>query len=95
MGNVSQTVTQILGDILGAPGDTLTLSASTASFKYQEMASAAIACEKAFRIEMEDERIPDLRTVGDWVNYVRERIADRDDGRPAPTDEERESWYYR
>ncbi len=94
MRDIRPTVFQILGDILGVPADVLSPTASVSSLKYQEMAAAAIACEKTFHIELEDERIPDLKTAGAWVDYVKERIADRDDGRPAPTDQERESWYY-
>ncbi len=81
MRDIRPTVFQILGDILGVPADVLSPTASVSSLKYQEMAAAAIACEKTFHIELEDERIPDLKTAGAWADYVKERIADRDDGR--------------
>ncbi len=63
--------------------------------RYQEKAAAAIGCEKSFHVALEDERIDELKTVEQWVNYITERIAERDDGRPAPTEKEREAWYYR
>ncbi len=95
MRKVYQTVSQILADIMGSPSDLISPDTDVSRLRYQEKAAAAIACERSFHIELEDERIDGLKTVEAWVDYVRERIADREDGRPAPTDKERESWYYR
>ena len=95
MRKVYQTVSQIFADILGSASDFVSPDTDVAGLRYQEKAAAAIACERSFHIVLEDERIDGLKTVEAWVDYVQERIADREDGRPAPTEKERESWYYR
>ena len=95
MRKIYQTVSQILGDILAMPPDTVGPETKTDQLRYQELAAAALACEKLFHIEMEDERIGDFQTVADWVDYVRQRLAQRDDHFVSPTDQEREAWYYR
>jgi acyl carrier protein len=94
MRKVYQTVSQIMADIIGSPSDLIAPDTDLSSLRYQEKAAAAIACERSFRIEMEDERIDGLKTLENWADYIRERIADKEDGRPAATDRERESWYY-
>lgn len=94
MRKVYQTVSQILGDIIGPSSGPVSPDTDVSRLRYQEKAAAAIACERAFRVILEDERIDGLKTVEAWVDYVRERVADKEDGKPAPTDRERESWYY-
>ena len=89
-----QAVSQILGDIMGLAPDTVSPETDLSSLRYQELAAAAIACEKTFHIEMEDERVRDLRTVSDWVSYILQRLGERDDAYTAPDDQDRESWYY-
>ena len=95
MRKIYQTVCQILGDIIGLTPDLVSPTTDVSHFKYQEKAAAVIACEKSFHVTLEDERIDDLKTVEQWVNYITERVADREEDRPAPTEKEREAWYYR
>lgn len=95
MRKIYQTVSQILGDIMGIPSDLMAPDTNVSHLKYQEKAAAVIACEKSFHISLEDERIDEMKTVEQWVNYITERVADREEGRPAPTEKEREAWYYR
>ena len=94
MRKVFQALCQILSGILGVSPDLIAPDAFLSSLKYQELASAAIACEKTFHIEMEDERIKELCTPEQWADYILKRIADRDNAAPAPTEKDRESWYY-
>lgn len=91
MRRIYQAVSQILGDILGLTPDEVTPD-TQAPKRFQEMAAAAIACEKTFHIELEDERIPGLRTAADWAAYVEERLSGRDESYMPPTDEDREKW---
>ena len=95
MRKIYQTVSQILGDIMGTPPDLMSPDTDVSRLKYQEKAAAAIACEKSFHVALEDERIDEMKTVEQWVNYITERVADREEDHPAPTDKEREAWYYR
>ena len=95
MRKIYQSVSQIMGDIMGLSPDLVSPGTDVSHLRYQEKAAAAIACEKSFHVTLEDERIDELKTVEHWVNYITERIADRNDSRPAPTDKEREAWYYR
>ncbi len=94
MRRIYQTVSQIIGDIIGLPPDLISPATDVSRLKYQEKAAAVIACEKSFHVTLEDERIDGLKTVEQWADYVTERIADRDDGRPAPSEKDREAWYY-
>lgn len=91
MRKIYQAVSQIMGDILGFGPDEVTPDTPTPR-RYQDMAAAAIACEKTFHIELEDERIAALCTVADWAEYVEERLSSRDDRFLPPTDEDREKW---
>ncbi len=95
MRKIYRTVSQIFGDIMGMPSDLISPDTSVSHLKYQEKAAAVIACERSFHVALEDERIDELKTVEQWSDYITERVADRDEGRPAPTDKEREAWYYR
>ena len=95
MRKIYQTVCQILGDIMGLTPDLVFPSTDVSRLQYQEKAAAVIACEKSFHVTLEDEWIDDLKTVEQWVDYIAERVADRDEDRPAPTEKEREAWYYR
>ena len=95
MRKVYQAVAQIMADILAVHPDVITPDTQVSSLKYQELAAAAIACEKTFHIEIEDERVTDLHTVSDWTAYIQRRLSDQDDHYAPPTDEEREKWYYR
>ncbi len=95
MRKIYQTISQIMGDILGLTPDLVSPATDVSRLKYQEKAAAVIACEKSFHVTLEDERIDDLHTVEQWVDYITERIADREEDRPALTDQEREAWYYR
>ena len=94
MRRIYQTVARIMEDILGTAAAPVSPGTDVSHLKYQEKAAAAIACEKAFHVTMEDERIDDPKTVEQWVDYVAERVADRDEDRPAPTEKDREAWYY-
>lgn len=95
MRNIYQAVSRIIGDIMGLSPDLVSPVTDVSRFRYQEKAAAAIACEKSFHVTLEDERIDDLKTVEQWVDYIAERVADQKEDRPAPTDQEREAWYYR
>ena len=94
MRKIYQTVSQIMGDIMGIAPDLVSPATDVSCLKYQEKAAAVIACEKSFHGTLEDEKIDDLKTVEQWVDYIGERIADRDEERPAPTEKEREAWYF-
>ena len=94
MHRIYQLICDIMGDILSLHPDEINPKTDVSHLTYQEMAAAAIACEKTFHIEMEDERIGQLKSISDWMNYVQERIKDQKEDRPAPSDAERESWYY-
>lgn len=94
MRKIFQALCQIFSEILGLSMDAVTPDTALTGLKYQELAAAAIACEKTFRIEMEDERVGEMVTVEQWVDYIRERITEKNDGAAPASDEERESWYY-
>lgn len=94
MDNVYPILSGIFCEVLGLSPDSLTPDAPIRPRTYQELAAAVIACEKAFRIRVEDERAGDLKTAAQWAEYVQERILDSREDRPAPTEKERESWYY-
>lgn len=95
MRKIYQTVSQIFGDILGLAPDLISPDTNVSHLKYQEKAAAVIACEKSFHAALEDERIDELKTVEQWVDYITERVAAQEEDRPAPTEKEREAWYYR
>ena len=52
MRKVYQAVAQIMADILAVHPDVITPDTQVSSLKYQELAAAAIACEKTFHIEI-------------------------------------------
>ena len=95
MRKVYQAISQIMGEILSTQPEYVSPDTSLTSLRYQELAAAAIACEKTFHITMEDECIRGLTTVSDWVDYVKQRIAEEDQPTLPVTDQERESWYYK
>lgn len=95
MRKIFQGFSQILAEILSVSPDMVSPDTALSSLRYQELASAVIACEKTFHIVMEDERICDLKTAADWVDYIRERIADGKENAAPASEQERESWYYR
>lgn len=95
MHKIYRTVSRIMGDIIGLAPDLVSPATDVSRLTYQEKAAAVIACEKSFHIALEDERIDELKTVEQWTLYIAERIADRDEDRPAPTEKEKEAWYYR
>ena len=95
MRKVYQAVSQIIAEILSTQPDLVSPETSVNTLRYQELAAAVIGCEKTFHIHMQDERICELKTVADWVEYVKERIADQQEDAPIANENEREGWYYR
>ena len=95
MRKIYHAVSQILGEILSLQPDEVAPDTTLSSLHYQELAAAAIACEKTFHITMEDEQICGLVAVEDWVEYVRKRIEEENENKLPATEKEREAWYYR
>ena len=94
MDNLYPTLAGIFCEVFGLSPDALTPDTALSPRTYQELAAAVIACEKAFHIRVEDERAGELTTAAQWAAYIEDRIADSREDRPAPTEKERESWYY-
>ncbi len=95
MRKIYPALTEIFSEILGLPADSLTPETAVLPKSFQEQAAAVLACEKAFRVRIEDERVAALKTMAQWTAYIQERILDSREDRPAPTEQERESWYCR
>lgn len=53
-----------------------------------------IACERRYRITIDDERVPDLRCLNDLVEYVRRKVDEGRDDYVLPDDRGRDAWYY-
>ena len=64
MRKIYSTVCRIMGQFLAQHPEEITPD-TAAPVKYQDKAAAAIACEKTFHIEMEDERVGALKTVAE------------------------------
>ncbi len=94
MRKIYQAVSQIFGEILGVQPDEVSPGTSLAFLRYQELASAVIACEKTFGITLEDERIKELTTAEHWVSYIQERKAEKNENTGPASQEDRENWYY-
>ena len=85
---------RIMAGVMPLSPDAITPATRVDGLKYQELAAMTIACEKAFRIDMEDERIGDLHCVADWMRYIAERMGEDGKDYVPPTDEDRETWYH-
>ena len=94
MRKIFPTLCRVMADVLPLPPEAITPATRLDGLSYQELAAAAIACERAFHIEMEDERIGELKCVADWMRYIGERMGEDGQAYTPPTDAERESWFY-
>ena len=94
MRRVYLTLVEIFGNILGLHPDAISPQTSLTHLRYCDLGAAVIACEKLFHIQMADERIPSLENLAMWTDYIKECIREQRDQRPAPTQEERDQWYY-
>ena len=95
MRRIFQTLAQIMGEQMNTPPDLIAPDTDVSRLRFQELAAAALACEKIFHVTLEDERIGDLKTVEDWVTYIKEKKADEQEHYTSPTDQDRESWLSR
>lgn len=95
--NVQKTVSRLLGEILLRDAyDIRAAFPLTAENRVTpiDIAKLAIACERAFRLTLFDERIAQWRTVGDACGHIEALL---EEGMAEPTertDEERTAWYY-
>ena len=94
MRRIYQTLVEIFGNILGSHPDLISPHTTLSHLKYSELGAAVIACEKLFHIRMADERIRSLENIAQWHDYIKECIHEQKDDRPAPTQAERDNWYY-
>ena len=58
------------------------------------VAKLVIACERRFKITIDDERLPGFGRLGDLMEYVRRKMAEGRDDYVLPDDRSREAWYY-
>ena len=90
-----RTICRMLREILGldeslvAPGTKLWRSVDAVS-----LARLFLACERHFKITIDDERAPGFHRVSDLAAYVDQRIKDGRDDYKLPGDRGREAWYY-
>ena len=91
MRKVYQTLVEIFGNILGLHPDAISPQTALTQLRYCDLGTAVIACEKLFHIQMEDEKIRSLENIAQWTDYVKHCIHE---DRPAPTQAQRDQWYY-
>ena len=53
-----------------------------------------IACERRYKITIDDEHVPDLRRLTDLEEYVRRKVNEGRDDYVLPDDRGRDAWYY-
>lgn len=94
MHKIYQTLVEIWGNILGLHPEALSPSLPLTSVRFCDRGAAAIACEQAFHIVMQDEEVAGLKTMADWTEYIRLCIREQRQNAPAPTQAERDQWYY-
>jgi acyl carrier protein len=88
-------IRRMLAGILGqdeagiAPGTKLWRSVDAVS-----LAKLVIACERRYRITIDDERVPDLKRLQDLVEYVRRKASEGRDDYVQPDERGRDAWYY-
>ena len=94
MRKVYHTLIEIFGNILWLHPDALSPQTSLSHLRYCDLGTAVIACEKLFHIKMADEEIRSLENIAQWTDYVKACIREESDHRSAPTQQERDQWYY-
>ena len=88
-------IRRMLAEILGqdeaqiAPGTKLWRSVDAVS-----LARLVIACERRYKITIDDERVPDLRRLEDLVECVRRKVSEGRDDYVQPDERVRDAWYY-
>ena len=88
-------IRRMLAEILGqdeaqiAPDTRLWRSVDAVS-----LAKLLIACERRYKITIDDERVPEINRLGDLAEYVRRKVSEGRDDYIQPDDRSREAWYY-
>lgn len=88
-------IRRMLAEILGqeeaqiAPGTKLWRSVDAVS-----LSKLLIACERRYKITIDDERVPDLRRLADLVEYVRQKASEGRDDYVLPDERGRDAWFY-
>lgn len=90
-----QTIRRALAEILGL--DEAQVTPETRLWRSVDIVSLSkllIACERHFKITIQDEHVPGFVRVRDLVKYVEQRVSDGQDDYALPSDSAREAWYY-
>ena len=88
-------IRRMLADILGQ--DEALIMPHTRLWRSVDAVSLAkllIACERQFRITIDDEFVPGFRRVADLAEYIRGKTEEGRDDYIQPDDAAREAWYY-
>ena len=90
-----RTIRRALAEILGL--DEALITPETRLWRSVDAVSLArlfLACERQFKITVDDERAPGFHRVRDLVQYVENRVADGQNDYALPDDSARDAWYY-
>jgi acyl carrier protein len=88
-------IRRMLAEILGqdeaqiAPGTKLWRSVDAVS-----LSKLLIACERRYKITIDDERVPEFRRLMDLAEYVRRKVSEGRDDYALPDERVRDAWYY-
>lgn len=95
--NIPESINNLLSEILSC--DPLDLTAGFPLTGPQgilpiDVAKLALACEKAFRLSLFDEKIAKWHTLGDVYTHISELIEEGQAESTERTDNDRLAWYY-
>lgn len=88
-------IRRMLAEILGQ--DEAQIAPETKLWRSVDAVSLSkllIACERRYKITIEDERVPDFRRLADLVEYVRQKASEGRDDYVLPDERGRDAWFY-
>lgn len=88
-------IRHMAAEILGA--DDADISRRTGFYGKMDVVSVArlvMACERRYRLTIPDERVPDMRCLGDLNQYIGELLEAGENRRTPVTERERTQWFY-
>lgn len=94
MASVFNMIQDSAAEITGMLPENITPSTSMKKMRALDRAALVIACEKRYRMTIHDEDVWDFETLGDLALYIQEHLNDGRDNFAAPTDADRDAWYY-
>ena len=94
MYEILAALSNTLSVITGLPPETIRPETDLQKLKFAQWATLIMACEKHYHIEIPDEKAIHFACVQDVIDCIQQEMKDGRADYQAPTDEQRNAWYY-